>query len=174
MAHIQNLFVCPRCENGITSIKTTTSCPECSLPLGNMEIPSYSTPWSFTEQHEKFQDKELYLKTLMDLPITKVNSILNDALSVMEVIAGKKTQVSDMRTVMEIGMRIGEIAKAYDAFLQAGGKHVPGFFIKSTPQPGDTNDNSETTGSSQQASTSSANDASPRLGSVSESGGGYR
>ncbi len=125
---IQNVFLCPRCEEGITSIAKTTACPSCGLPLGKQLSDTYTPPYTLTEQHEKLAAKEDYVKFLMDLPTHKANSIMNDALSLIEVVSGKNNSTADIRNLVSMAIRIGEIAKAYDAFLSAGGKHTPSFF----------------------------------------------
>lgn len=144
MANIQTLFLCPRCDEGITSIGTTTSCPSCGLPLGKQEALPYTPPFTFTEQHEKYQDTNTYVEVLRDLPIHKANSIMNDALTLIELISGKNTSTTDIRNLVGMAIKIGEIAKSYDAFLTSGGKHTPSFFLKqTTPPSGDPNVPSE-------------------------------
>ena len=145
-AQVSGVFICPRCEEGVSSIETTTECPSCGLPLGKKELAPYTPPYTFTEQHEKFKDSESYVGALIHLPINKANSIMNDALSLIEVIAGKNTPTADIRNIVSMAISIGEIAKAYDAFLSSGGRHVPTFFIKTTTSTGDSNVQPKKTG----------------------------
>jgi hypothetical protein len=161
MTQIKNIFQCPRCDHDITSIGTTTSCPSCGLPLGNSHVDPYTPPYTFTEQHTKLEDTEQYVKTLTDLNINKANNIVNDALTIFETIAGKNTSVSGIGSLVRMGIRIGEIAKAYDNFLSVGGKHVPSYFIK-TP-PGESNV-TETIGDGKKPSSSPSDPSSVRMG----------
>jgi hypothetical protein len=69
------------------------------------------------------------VKAIAELPIDKANSIMNDALVLIETISGKNTPVSGMRDLVAMGIRIGEIATAYHKYLEAGGRHFPTFFI---------------------------------------------
>ena len=144
-ATIQNTFHCPRCEEGITSINNTAECPACGLPLGTQNLAPYTPPYTFTEQHEKFKSTKAYVETLVSLPINKANSIMNDALSLIEIVAGKNTPTTDIRNIVKMAIKIGEIAKAYDEFLSAGGKHVPSFFTE-TAQTGESDVQSKKTG----------------------------
>lgn len=139
MAQVSSLYVCPRCEEGISAIKQIVSCPSCGLPLGKQTQAPYTPPYTLTEQHQKYQDTKQYVQALQDLRIEKANSIMNDALSLIEIVAGKNTPIADIRNLIEMAIRIGDIAKAYDAFLIAGGKHIPSFYIKQT-SPGESNE----------------------------------
>jgi hypothetical protein len=131
---ISNLFICPRCEEGITSIETATACPSCGLPLGKQNVPPYTPPFTFTEQHDRLKDTEHLTITLADLPIEKANSIMNDALLLMETLPGKNTTPPGIRQMVKLAIRIGEIASAYEKYLEAGGKHFPSLFIKEQQQ----------------------------------------
>lgn len=133
-AHIKSVFLCPRCEEGITSIEITASCPNCGLPLGKQALDPYTPPYTFSEQNEKYLHREQLLNVLENLPIEKANSIVNDALLIIENIAGKKTRVEGIRTLMGMAIRIGEVATAYENFLKAGGRHYPSFFIQQQQQ----------------------------------------
>jgi hypothetical protein len=134
MAQIKWCYACPRCGAGITSLESTTRCPDCALPLGKQDLDPYTPPYTFSEQHEKYRDTEKLVTTLAELPIEKANSILNDALLSLENIAGKKTHISDISLVVKMGKRIGKIAVAYENFLGTGGKHHPSFFTKEQQQ----------------------------------------
>lgn len=131
-AHVQHIFSCPRCDSDIVDIKTTTSCPSCGLPLGKQDQLPYTPPYTLTEQHEKYRDPRTHVETFLNLPIEKANSIMNDALSLISVVAGKNTPTADIRKLVEMAIQIGEVARAYDSFLKAGGRHVPSFFIETT------------------------------------------
>jgi hypothetical protein len=104
------------------------TCPNCGLPLGRQPELPYTPPRTLTEQHEKYKDTELLTNTILDLPIEKANSIVNDALAIVELLPGKKNTVSDIRIIVELAIRIGNIASAYHKYLEDGGKHVPAFF----------------------------------------------
>jgi hypothetical protein len=134
MAVIKRVFLCPRCEEGISSIETTTSCPSCGLPLGKQALEAYTLPYTLSEQHLKYINSEKLIDVLAVMPIDKANNIANDTLIIFENLAGKRTRVEDIRILVKLGIRIGEIAKAYEQFLEAGGKHHPTHFIKTEEQ----------------------------------------
>ena len=129
-ATIKSIFLCPRCEEGITSIETTTVCPNCALPLGKQILDAYTPPYTLSEQNEKYKDQERFARVVSELPIAKANSMLNDALVILETVPGKINRIEDIRYLVETGIRIGNIATGYQKFLEAGGKHFPSFFIK--------------------------------------------
>jgi len=133
-AHIKGVFVCPRCEEGISSIETTISCPGCGLPLGKQPTEAYALPYTLHEQHLKYTDTNRLLSVLATMPIEKANNIANDALLIIENIAGKMTAVEDIRVLVGLCIRIGEVAKAYEQFLQTGGRHYPTYQIKQQQQ----------------------------------------
>ena len=118
-------YVCPRCSAGITSLEHTVSCPGCGLPLGIQKNDPYTPPYTLTEQHEKYRQPDALLDALAQLPTEKMNNIINDALLILENIGGKKTHVSDIRLAVQMGVKIGKIAEAYEIFLENGGKHYP-------------------------------------------------
>ena len=148
MAIVQSIYQCARCESEIVAISTTVECPACGLPLGKYHDDPYTPPLTFTEQHIKHRDTKRFVTVLSELSVEKANSIINDALSVMESIGGKKCEISGIRTMIEMSVRIGEIAKAYDAFLQAGGKHIPSYYLTPTTPivTGDTNEHLQKAG----------------------------
>lgn len=127
---IKSILICPRCDAGITASDSTTNCPECGLILGTKIGPDYQPPLTLTEQHLKFQDDQRHLEVLINLPIEKANSMLNDALNILETVTAKKVNISDIRNLMGMALRIGELAKAFDSYLQAGGKLVPSLFLE--------------------------------------------
>jgi hypothetical protein len=156
-AVISGIFLCPRCEAEVLSIKTAFSCPNCGLPLGRQPVAPYTPPYTLFEQHEKYQDKEAFVNVVINLPIEKANSMLNDALAVIELIAGKINSTSDIRIVMGLARKIGDIANAYHTYLEVGGKHVPNFFNKQQNQNEEQNNvNTEENGAGQDSSTSPA------------------
>lgn len=142
-ANILHVFLCPRCEEGITSIQTATACPSCGLPLGKHPVAPYTPPYTFTEQHHRFKEVETLSRTLADLPIDKANSIMNDALLLMETLSGKNTPTKGIRDMVKLAIRVGEIATAYEKYLEAGGKHFPAFFIKEQQQQENPENNHE-------------------------------
>ena len=129
-AQVKLCYLCPRCDAGITSLETTFACPACGLPLGKQHQDPYTPPYTFTEQHEKFKEREKLLDVMSGLPIDKTNSIMNDALLIIETISGKNNPVTDIREMVQLGKRIGEIAVAYEKYLEAGGKHYPSLLFK--------------------------------------------
>lgn len=65
--------------------------------------------------------------------------MVNDALNIIETLPAKKVPASDIRYLVEMAMKIGQIATKYDEYIRAGGKHVPSLFINE----GDTKNESE-------------------------------
>ena len=131
-------------------------------------VAPYTPPYTLTEQHEKYLDSKTYVEVLLDLPINKANSIMNDALSLIEVLAGKNTSTSDIRNIVGMAIKVGEIAKAYDQFLSVGGKHVPSFFQTPATQTtetalGDPNVQLKAPGGDEQAPPGTTNHASVRV-----------
>jgi rRNA maturation protein Nop10 len=159
------IYQCPRCESGVISLENVTACPDCGLPLGKQSQAPYTPPYTLTEQHEKYRDQKAHVKAFIDLPITKANSIMNDALSLIEVVSGKNTPTADIRNLVAMAIRIGEIAKAYDAYINAGGKHTPSFFISETTETSSAGvkNESKITESSRDSSTSPTNNASTHV-----------
>jgi hypothetical protein len=106
-------------------------------------------PTTITEQTAVINDRVAHIAFVLSMPIDIANDVMNDALNIIETIPGKKVKASDIRTLMGMAIKIGEIAKKYEEFLQAGGTHTPELFIKTS---GDQNE-SQKTGDGTQAST---------------------
>ena len=172
-AEIRHIYQCPRCDSGVTATASTTECPQCGLALGvQAGGRGFNPPLTLFEQQIHRNDKAGHLRALLELPHEKVMAVLQDALNIMEAIAVKKASATDIRSVVELGTRIGDIAKAYDAFIHAGGRHTPAIFLaieaetpppappKTTPSPqplweSDNEYNSQT-GAGEETSASSA------------------
>lgn len=133
-ANIQLCYICPRCDHALASIDNVTACPSCGLPLGKQDVDPYTPPYTLSEQHYKYLNSDRLVSVLADMPIEKANNIMNDALIIIENVAGKKTRVEGIRELMQMAIRIGEIASAYEKFLQAGGRHHPTHHIKTEQQ----------------------------------------
>lgn len=130
-ATIKNIYVCPRCEEGIvTNQAGSTVCPTCGMVVGPSQTAYYKPPLTLHEQHQKLCSDSQHLNVIIELTQDKTLGILQDALNILETVAVKKLPVAGIRPIVEIGMKIGAIASAYDAFLQAGGAHVPGVHIE--------------------------------------------
>jgi len=142
MAHIKNIFVCPKCDEGITAEGSIDKCPSCGHILGSMG-QFYKEPLTYAEQHQKYQDTNRFRDAIIALPAQKAEYILLDALRVIETLAGKKVVPQDIRKIVETAMSIGDIAKSYDAYLRAGGKHVPSLFIDDNKNKNKNNNNME-------------------------------
>lgn len=120
---IKHAYVCPRCEEGITADFTDPRCPKCGLGLGTST--RYVDPLTLDEQRMKLKDPGAHLRAVLELKVVKALSVLQDALNIIETLSVKKASIADIRPMIEMGMSIGNIATAYDAFIRAGGKHVP-------------------------------------------------
>jgi hypothetical protein len=124
--HINYARTCPRCEEGINSSELNIKCPTCGFQLGP-EVPRYQYPLTMCEQHQKYVDGPAHLELLMSMPHEKAMSIINDSLNIVETASAKNGSVSEIRDMLGIAMRVGEVAKAYLDYLNAGGKHVPDY-----------------------------------------------
>jgi hypothetical protein len=131
-AEVKLVLICPRCQEGITAGSDNVKCPKCEFPLGpRPEGRALLPPMTLTEQKIKSgaSDMEMF-ETISNLSADKACSIVNDALLILETLPGKKSELAGISPLVEMSLRIGELAKAYDAFLRAGGKHVPNIKIK--------------------------------------------
>jgi hypothetical protein len=135
-AEIKIVLLCPRCQEGITSKTPLLKCPKCEYPLGaHVGSDKYVLPMTLTEQRAKLNSSDCdQLDVLINMDKDKMYSIVNDCLIVLETLPGKKCSLSDIRPVIEMALKIGAIAKAYDDFLRAGGKHTPSIIIKHNEQ----------------------------------------
>lgn len=137
MAKIKHVYTCPRCEESITADGKPKQCPGCNYYFPLIADGGFTIPNTITEQAERVPDSFAHRNFVLKLPISVANNIMNDALNVIETIPGKKVKVSDIRNLMGMAIRIGEIAKKYEDFLLAGGVHTPELFL--TPSSGDPN-----------------------------------
>lgn len=124
-ANIHNIYVCPRCDHEVTSPKPGTSCPECGLILGGKNGGTYQPPMPLSEQHSRLQNDGLHLHIVLGLRPEKCRDMFEDVVNILETLPAKKASLTDISPLVEMGIRIGEMAKAYREFLAAGGKHVP-------------------------------------------------
>lgn len=125
MAHtLKNVYLCPRCNEGITSEVRPKLCPGCRYEFARPNQAGYIAPLTLTEQFAKFKNTGVFAKFVAELPIEKANDILNDAHTIIASLAAKNASVSDIRILVEFAKGIGEIACRYDEFLRAGGKHA--------------------------------------------------
>jgi hypothetical protein len=139
MAAIKTLYQCPRCSEGITATQRPKHCPNCKYDFGE-GASNYNYPLTLSEQHMRLQKRDEYHDALIAMPITKANSVMNDALNIVQVLPAKNVPVSDIRSLVTMAIQIGEIAKKYHEYLIAGGKHVPDLYLTQLPstQSGDT------------------------------------
>lgn len=132
-ASIKLIFECPRCKESIMASSRPDTCPACKYDFGSLlppkEVNGYQLPYTLTEQHLKLQNSLAYNEFVMGLPIEKANDILNDALNIIQLLGGKKSSVSDIRSLVQMGLKIGEVTEAYDTFLRAGGIHAPDLLL---------------------------------------------
>ena len=131
-ASIKLIYECPRCNESVIADSRPDTCPGCKFDFGGQGLVQtasppdyYQIPYTLTEQHLRLQNTQAFNSFIMELPKDKANDILNDALSVIQLLAGKKAKVSDIRFLVQMGIQIGEVAKAYDNYLRSGGLHAP-------------------------------------------------
>jgi hypothetical protein len=142
MARILNTYECPHCSEPLISSKRPDKCPnpKCGYDFGEA-INEYKYPVTLREQLERMLTKAAHHDAVIGMPIVKANFMMNDALNIIETIAAKNVKTSDIRNLITMAIRIGDIATKYHEYLEAGGKHVPSLFIKE----GDTGDVQKTT-----------------------------
>jgi len=130
MTSIKNTYVCPRCDEGISSTNKPDYCPACGFHM-SAEVDTFFLPHTVSEQMERINDKIAHADFVVNLPISNAKNMMNDALHIIQTIGGKKVLPSDIRELVGMAIRIGEVAKKYEEFLAAGGSHTPGLFIVS-------------------------------------------
>ena len=131
MTNIKQIYTCPKCEESITSPNKPNHCPGCGYKFSLEGLVDFFLPTTVTEQAERIGDDKEHKQFLLEMPISSACNIMQDALNIIEIIPGKKVKVTDIRTIMGMAIKIGEVAKKYEDFLAAGGTHVPGLFITS-------------------------------------------
>jgi hypothetical protein len=141
MAKIKNVYTCPRCEEGITSDEKPEKCPGCGAKFPALGTSGFAEPVTISEQRQRLGDEVAHRRFVLSLKMEVANDIMNDALNIIQTIPVKKVPVADIRDLVGMAIRIGEIATKYHEFLAAGGTHTPELFIKKS---GDTNGNAKT------------------------------
>lgn len=144
---IKGIYECPKCHEPISSSQRPDFCPSCHYDFSEVEdLKHYRYPLTLTEQNAKLDDgrgSRLLYDAVIDMPIDKAKDMLNDAFFILQTISAKNTPVSDIRDLIKLGIRIGEVARTYENFLKASGKHVPDLYIKSSSSQEAENENSE-------------------------------
>jgi hypothetical protein len=141
MNNIKQTYVCPRCEEGITASQKPKTCAGCGYKFSTDNLDQFGEPETISEQAERINNKKLHAEFILSLPIESANNIVQDALDIIKTLPGKKVKVTDIRTIMGLAIKIGEIAKQYESFLVAGGTHTPELLMTT----GDTKDESQKT-----------------------------
>jgi hypothetical protein len=129
MGQIQAMFQCFSCEETILAPTRPKTCPGCGYDWGDA-ASKFKAPYMLSEQNERFKNRTAYRDAILDLPVAKMNAVLNDALNIIETLSAKNVRISDISQVVKMAIEIGKIATAYDAFIRAGGKHGPSLFFK--------------------------------------------
>lgn len=134
MAKIKNIVTCPRCEESLVAEHIKPEyCPACGWKFSK-EISSFEIPETITAQLNRLQDKKKHVQFVLDLPVQVASNILNDALHILQTISGKKVPASDIRDIVGMAIRIGDVAKKYEEYLAAGGSHTPGLLLTTEEQ----------------------------------------
>lgn len=128
---VKHVLLCPRCQEGITSNSRVLDCPKCGYALGAQTgSQRYEPPYTLTEQKTKLNASDIeHMEAVLGLSVDKSAAILNDAFLILETLTGKNVKIEDIRPLIEIGLRIGKVAEAFDGFIRAGGKHVPSYYV---------------------------------------------
>jgi hypothetical protein len=141
VAKIKSVYQCPRCQESLTASERPEHCPKCGFEFDSAaETATYVYPRTLSEQHEQLADVAAFTDACLAMPITKANDILNDALTVIRTLPAKNVAVSGIRDLIEMGIRIGEMAEKYKEFLEAGGAHVPDLVLRAEETRGAKND----------------------------------
>ena len=125
---INTIMVCPRCQEANTGEAESINCGHCGFPLGaqTANVKAYTTPYTLTEQHAKYGDDKKYLEAIMKMDLDKMMSIMNDALNIVEILPTCKNSPNvGISNLIGLAKSIGDIARAYENYLIAGGKHPP-------------------------------------------------
>ena len=118
------VYECAHCGEPMTSEKRPARCSTCGYSFGEPGT-EYKPPMTLSEQHERINNKKEHFAAILNLPNEKALAILNDALNIIETMSAKKVKASDIRYLVQMGIKIGQIATKYDEFIQAGGMHGP-------------------------------------------------
>lgn len=129
MANIKQVFECPHCQASLIGPNRPQTCPACKYDFGEA-TGDFKYPLTLSEQQERISNKIMHYEAILDMPVIKANFIMNDALNIIETIAAKNVRASDIRPLVLMAIKIGQIATQYDGFIEAGGKHVPSLFFK--------------------------------------------
>lgn len=129
MASIKQIYECPHCNAPLTASRRPEKCPACGYDFGEA-ISEYKYPLTLREQFERMQTKQTHHDAVIAMPIEKANFVLNDALNIIETLPAKNVRASDIRTLVMMSIKIGNIATKYHEYLEAGGRHVPSLFFK--------------------------------------------
>lgn len=131
MASIKQLYECPHCHETLTASRRPDKCPnpKCGYDFGEA-INEYKYPVTLREQLERMLSKHAHYDAILAMPIEKANFMMNDALNIIETVPAKNVKASDIRTLVMMAIKIGNIATKYHEYLESGGRHVPSLFIK--------------------------------------------
>lgn len=133
---IKTLYECPHCSSSLLSDKRPEICPSCKYEFGTGTTARYRYPITLSEQHEALKNVLQFNSIIVDMPVEKANFIVNDALNIIKTLPAKNVRVSDIRSLVTMAIQIGEIAKKYQEYLEAGGTHVPSLFIQDKEDKG--------------------------------------
>jgi hypothetical protein len=131
MASIKTIYECPHCHETLTASRRPEKCPnpKCGYDFGEA-LMEYKYPVTLQEQFERMKSKHAHLDSVIAMPIEKSMFMMNDALNIIETVSAKNVPASDIRSLVTMAMRIGNIATKYNEYIEAGGRHVPALFIK--------------------------------------------
>lgn len=131
MALVKQCYECPHCHEPITASRRPEKCPnpKCGYDFGEA-ANEYKYPVTLREQLERMNSKNAHLDAVIAMSVDKALFILNDALNILETVSAKNVPASDIRNLIAIGIRIGNIATKYNEYIEAGGRHVPALFLK--------------------------------------------
>jgi hypothetical protein len=134
---VREIYQCPKCEEHIVAAIKPKNCPACKYEFPDAS-GMYLPPLTFHEQHTKYADKDSLYDAILNLRIEKAEAIMHDALYIIETVAGKICQPKDIRELMGLAKAVGDIAHAYETYLEAKGRHVPSLYTTTEETTNDT------------------------------------
>lgn len=124
-AEIATIYICPKCEEGITAKKRPQRCPGCGYQFRESDpmAPRLRMYPALSEQAIAVRDSAAYAKFLAELPPESALAVLMDACHIVEALPAKNCDVADISMLVGLAIRIGKMAEKYDDFLRSGGRH---------------------------------------------------
>src|SRR5271157_5203577 len=112
MAGVKALYECPHCHETLTASRRPEKCPGCGFDFGEA-INEYKYPMTLREQLERMNTSHAHYDAVLAMPVEKAQFIMNDAINIIETLPAKNVRVSDIRSLVMMAIKIGNIATKY-------------------------------------------------------------